>query len=250
MRKFRNLFLAVLALGSVTLTGCLHIIEEVTVRNNGAGTYKMTLDMSEVKGMMEMLKTMSPDSSMTDSTGAPVAAAPSQDNQMAQMGQELSGVSTTLKGVQGITNVTEMNDTAGFQFGYSFDFVDVAALNRALRIINKEKYDSKTEEIFKLKGKSFERLSSGDIGAELKKALAENEGESEDGGGNAEMMQMFFADMTYKQVYHFPDRTVKKSTNELSEVSDNGHTLTITLKPFSEDQQKKKITVATAVKLK
>jgi hypothetical protein len=240
--------MAVLATGSLALTGCLHIIEDVTLRNNGSGTYKMTLDMSEVKGMMEMLKTMAPDSAATDSTGAPVMA-PSQDNQMAQMGQELSGVATTLKGVQGITNVIEKNDTSGFQFGYSFDFVDVAALNRALRIINKEKYDSKTEEIFRLKGKSFERLSSGDIGAELKKALAENEGDSEE-AGSAEMMQMFFADMTYKQVYHFPDRTVKKSTNELSEVTDDGHTLTITLKPFDAEQQKKKMSVATAVKLK
>lgn len=235
-------------MGGLALTGCLHIIEDVTLRNNGSGTYKMTLDMSEVKGMMEMLKTMTPDSSATDSTGAPVMAAPGQDNQMAQMGQELSGVSTTLKGVQGITNVVETNDTAGFQFGYTFDFVDVAALNRALRIINKEKYDSKTEEIFRLKGKSFERLSSGDIGAELKKALAENE--SDEAGGNAEMMQMFFADMTYKQVYHFPDRMVKKSTNELSEVTDDGHTLTINLKPFDQEQQKKKISVATEVKLK
>lgn len=248
--------MAVLAVGAMALTGCLHIIEEVTFHNNGAGTYKMTLDMSEVKGMMDMMKGMAPDSSSTDSTaivdGAPAAPAEGagQENAMAQMGEQLSSVSASLKGVQGITNVVEVNDTTSLQFGYSFDFADVSALNRALKIINKEKYESKTDEVYKFSGKSFERLPSGNIGEELKKAVAENSGEDEEGGGNMEMVKMFFADMSYKQVYNFPDRVIKKNSNELGELSDNDHTLTITIKPFDEEQQKKNATVATTLKLK
>ncbi|MBK6930283.1 MAG: hypothetical protein IPH12_05240 [Saprospirales bacterium] len=94
----------------------------------------------------------------------------------------------------------------------------------------------------------MKRLSSGDLGEEIKKALASGEEEAEE--GSLEMMKTFFADMTYKQVYHFPERRIKKSTNELSEVSDDGHTLTITLKPFDEEQQKKRLNVSTEVKLK
>ncbi|HMX41240.1 MAG TPA: hypothetical protein PKD78_12965, partial [Saprospiraceae bacterium] len=236
--------LAVLAVGSMAITGCLHIVEEVTFKDKGSGQYALTLDMSEVKGMMDMLNTMPADST---GGGAPAAQ---QDNSMTQMGQEISGVATTLKGIEGITNVVELNDTAAFKFGYSFDFADVAALNRALKIVNKDKYDSKVDEVYKFTGKSFERLSAGDMGEEIKKALAEGGGE-EDGGEEAmDMMKMMFADMSYKQIYHFPDRAIKKQNNTLGEISEDKHTLTITLKPFDEEQQKKKMSVATAAKLK
>lgn len=244
MKNFKNLFLAVLATGSLALSGCLHIIEEVTFRDSGKGNYALTLDMSEVKGMMEMLNTMP-----SDSTGAEMPDQNQQDNSMAQMGQELSGVASTLKGLQGITNVVELNDTAAFKFGYSFDFADIAALNRALKVVNKDKYDSKVEEVFRFTGKSFERLSAGDMGEEIKKALSESEGE--EGGEEAmDMMKMMFADMSYKQIYHFPDREIKKSSNALAEMSDNNHTMTILLKPFDEEQVAKKASVATELKLK
>ena len=248
MRNFRNLFLALLAVGSMTLTGCLHILEEVTIKKNGSGTYKMTLDMSEVKGMMDMFKGMSNDSLSADSTGTAGASEMAGDNGMGQMGQQLSSVAQTLKGVEGLSNVVEINDTAAFNFGYSFEFTDVAALNKAMKVIAKEKYDSKVDEVFKFSGKNFERLSTGDLGEEMKKALAQ--GEEADTEGNADMLKTFFADMTYKQVYHFPDSPVKKSTNELSELTDDNHTLSITLKPFDEEQQKKKLNVGTVVKLK
>lgn len=244
MKNFRNLFLIAGVLGAMTLTGCLHIIEEVTFNKNGSGVYKMTLDMSEVKGMMEMMKGMQKDSLAKDSTGA--AAIP--DNSMSQMGEQLSSVASAIKGVDGVSNIVELNDTAGFQFGYSFNFANINALNRALKIIGKDKFESKTDEVYKLDGKEFERLPAGNIGAEMKKALAENAGEEAE--QNMDMMKMFFGEMSYKQIYHFPDRTIKKNNNDLGELSDDKHTLTINLKPFDEEQEKKKATVAAKLKLK
>lgn len=250
MKNFKNLILAVLAVSALGLSGCLHILEEATFNKNGSGSYKMTLDLSEVKGMMDMFKTMAPDSTGADSTGIaedPMSAiSGAGSNPMGQMGEQLSTVASTLKSVAGITDVVELNDTTNLQFGYSFNFANIAALNTALKVIMKEKYDSKAGDVFKFTKKGFERVSTADMGEELKKALSESGGEE----GQAEMMKMFFADMTYKQVYNFPDQTVKKSTNELSEVSEDKHTLSITLKPFDEEQAKKKITVGTAVKLK
>jgi hypothetical protein len=244
MKNVKKLVFAAFAVCALTLSGCLHILEEVTFQNNGSGTYKMTIDMSEMKNMMEMFKGMAEDSLGAEAPETP----PMEDNGMGEMGSQLSSVAQSLKGISGITNVAEINDTSTFTFGYSFEFADVAALNKAMKIINKEKYDSKVEEVFRFKGKGFERLSSGDLGEEIKKALASGEEEAEE--GSLEMMKTFFADMTYKQVYHFPERRIKKSTNELSEVSDDGHTLTITLKPFDEEQQKKRLNVSTEVKLK
>lgn len=246
MKNHKSLLLTLLMLVSLGLTSCLHIVEEVTFHNKGNGSYKMNLDMSEMKGMMDMLKGMETDSAaVAEGEEAPAE----EDNSMAQMGSEISGVASTLKTIQGITNVVEVNDTSNFQFGYTFDFNSVETLNKALKVINKEKYDSKVEEIYKFNGKSFERLAQGDMGEEIKKALAEGE-DAEGGEESMEMVKMFFADMTYKQVYHFPDRQVKKSSNGLSELSDDNHTLTITLKPFDEEQMKSKATVSTEVKLK
>lgn len=255
MKNFKNLALAVLAVSALTLTGCLHLIEEVTFKNNGSGTYKMTIDMSEMKGMMDMFKGMGEEGQEAGDEETTSDEAPDmdggggdEDNGMAQMGAELSAVAQSLKGVSGLTNVTEINDTTTFLFGYSFDFADVAALNKAMKIINKEKYDSKVEEVFRYKGGNFERLATADLGEQIKKSLAE--AGDEDESGSMDMVSTFFADMTYKQVYHFPDAQIKKSSNTLSEVSNDGKTLSITLKPFDEEQQKKKASVGTTVKLK
>jgi hypothetical protein len=257
MKNLKNLFLAVLAVGATTLTGCLHIIEEATFRNNGSGNYKMTLDMSELKGMMDMVKGMGGDSTMmnmgADSTSIqgegdytpPAEEAPMEDP-MGGLGDQMSNVTALLKGIQGISNVVEIKDTNTLNYGYSFDFADMAALNRALKVINKDKYESKVDEVFRFNGKSFERLATGDIGDEMKKAMMEGDDEE----GNMDMMKMFLADMSYKQIYHFPDRKVKSSNNKLGEVSEDKHTVTYTLKPFDEEQQKQKATIAAKIKLK
>jgi hypothetical protein len=250
MKKLKNLPLLLLAVAGLSLSGCLHIVEEVTFRNNGSGSYQMVLDMSEVKGMLDMFQGMGQESEGDSTAVAEDQPALGADNPMGQLGNEISSVAQSLKGVAGLTNVVEINDTAAFKFGYAFDFSSVDALNKALRIISKEKYDAKTEEVFKFKGKSFERLASADLGQEIKKALSETTEDSEVDGESLDMMKMFFADMSYQQVYHFPDREVKKSSNKLSEISDGAHTLSITIKPFDEEQQKQKASVATVVKLK
>lgn len=243
MNKFRSLWVILLAAITLSASGCLHIIEEVTVNKNGSGTYKLTIDMAEVKNMMNMLKDMG-DEAGEDNEEEETSGAET-DNAMANLGSELSNVTGLLKKVQGLSNIKEIQDTSVYLFGYSFDFANQESLNKALKIINKEKYETKTEEVFRFKGKSFERLNVGDIGAQMQKAMSESEDEE-----NTEMIKMFFSDMTYQQIYHFPDMIVKKSSNKLSEISDNGRTLSITLKPFDEEQQKQKASVATVVKLK
>lgn len=251
MKNLKNLLTLTLFLGAFSLSSCLHIIEEATFRNNGSGSYKMTLDMSELKSMMDMFKGMGGDTP-ADSTAiqgdgdyTPTSEDVSTQDPMGGLGDQMSSVASTIKGIQGITNIVEIKDTSNLQFGYSFDFADLAALNRALKIINKDKYESKVDEVFRFNGKNFERLASGDIGNEMKKAMMESEDDE-----NMGMVKMFLTDMSYQQIYHFPDRIVKKSDNKLGEISNNGHTLTIKLKPFDEEQQKKKITVATKAKLK
>jgi hypothetical protein len=251
----KNLKILLLTLfSSIFLTNCLHITEELTLKKNGSGTYKLNFDMSEVKSMMAMMAGMQPvkDSTMTDSTANGAAAEDPMGGggQMAEMGKQLTDVAASLKGVKGISNISEINDTATYQFGYTFDFADDIALNKALKIIGKDKYESNNAETYKFDGKKFERLAVGDFGAEIKKQLSQEEDNAEEGAeSQMEMLKMFFADMTYKQIYHF-ESNVKKSSNELSEVSEDTKTVTISQKPFDEEQSKKNIGVATVIKLK
>lgn len=48
----------VIALVAFTLTGCLDSLEELTIAQDGSGTYKTTMDMSGMMEMMEMLAAM------------------------------------------------------------------------------------------------------------------------------------------------------------------------------------------------
>ena len=261
MKNLKNLILATLLLAATALSSCLHIIEEATFRNNGSGTYKLTFDMSELKGMIDMMKGMGegagmeePSDSSSISDGGDFTPdkgenAGGMEDPMGGLGQQFKGISESLSSVDGISNVIEINDTSEFQYGYSFEFSNVQALNRALKIVGKERFESgKSEDTFKFTGKSFERLGAGDMSAQLKEAMGGGEDDADE--SQADMMKMFLADMSYKQIYHFPDHKMKKSSNKLGEVGDNGHTVTITLKPFNEDQQKQKASVATKVKLK
>jgi hypothetical protein len=51
----KQFFAVLLLTASVLLTGCLDIVEDMTIQANGSGTYKTTMDMS---GMMEMIEMM------------------------------------------------------------------------------------------------------------------------------------------------------------------------------------------------
>ncbi len=241
MKKFKNLSLALLAIFALSLTSCLHIVETLSLKNDGSGNYKLHFDMSEMKGMMDMMKGMTPDS-LKGAEGAPEAPG---GNQMAEMGEQLTSVTPLLQAIGGITNIVEVNDTAAFAFSYSFDFANQDALNRALKAIGKEKYQTKADETFLFSKKKFQRFSVGNIGAEIKKQL----GEGDEEAGGMEQMAMFFAEMTYKQVYNF-EKTVKSSSNKLSEIGDDKHSVTITIKPFDEEQAKTFPSVASDIKLK
>lgn len=241
MKNLKNLTLALLAFCAFSLSSCFHIVEELTVKADGTGSYKLNFDMSEMKGMMEMMKGMTPDSLKQEGAEAP------QSNQMTELGAQLTSITPLLESLGGIKNIKEVSDTTNFQFSYSFDFENQDALNRALKLIAKEKYQAKQEETFLFSKKKFQRLSVGNIGSELKKQLSENE----EAGGEEQMdmMKMFFADMTYKTIYNF-EKTVKSSSNKLSEVSADKKTVTLTLKPFDEEQAKTHPSVATDIKLK
>ncbi len=54
----KKIFLSLTIIVGVVLTGCLDTVEELTITNNGSGTYQTTMDMSGVFDMLQMFAAM------------------------------------------------------------------------------------------------------------------------------------------------------------------------------------------------
>lgn len=270
----RKIQFFLLALVTLSLTSCLDITEEVTYRDNGSGSYTMKMDMSQLKGMLDMFKNMgdqggaeAPDREGVVSDMEPAVegdkkpATEEEENEhvpggaeemgagmpgvgdLGKMGEEFSKSIDNVKKVKGVKNAVSINDTTNLVFGYTFDFDNVEALNGAINAMNKDKFEGKPGNTFVASKKSFERTKANDLGALIAQAMSE----SDEGAEGMDMIKMFFGDMKYKQIYRF-DRKVKKSANSIAEISADGKTVTLVSKPFGDSENGK--TVANVLKLK
>ncbi len=240
MQFFKKTTLGLLLLLAVTMTGCLNIFEEITVKKSGGGHYKMAVDMSQMKQMMEMLKGMNTDSAATPDMGGM--------DQLDQMGTAFTALADVLKGVRGLKNTVAINDTASFVFGYEFDFDDIEALNRAVKKIAEQGEGGKSvpDALFSFKKGKFERIdASGGMVEEMKKAMGAGAGDE-----GMEQAKMLFADMTATTTYHFPDQKVSKQSHASGKISGDGHSITIEVKPFADGADLKKMGSGLKAKVK
>ncbi len=283
MKFLQKLFLLPVLALSLTLTGCLDIEEEVTYRADGSGKYTLKMDMSQLKGMINMFKSMGgkdeekkdgivsdmePSDKFTkydaleQAVQEAITSEPLSELEVAEketpvetsdennpaseignLGNEFAKSLESLRGIKGIRNATPQNDTVNLSFGYSFEFDNIEALNNALHALNKDKFQGKKNPVFIADKKTFERTSAYDLGQLIAQAMSEDDEDAE----NMDMVKMFFSDMKYKQVYHF-DRKIKKSSNTSAEISADGKTVTLIAKPFSDGAKTK--SVANSLKLK
>ena len=264
MNFLKKMKFFVFAAFALSLTGCLDIEEEVTYHDNGNGSYSMKMDMSQMKGMMDMMKNMGGETGApkeetdgvvsdmepeTPSDVVKVEEVPADETglggagDLGKMGEEFSKSLEGIKTMKGVKNAVALNDTANLIFGYSFEFDNVETLNKAIVALNKDKFEGKNGPTFVAGKKSFERTSAFDLGQLIAQAMSENE----EGAESMDMIKMFFGEMKYKQIYHF-DRKVKKSDNAEAEISADGKTVTLTANPFAEGAKTK--SVANVLKLK
>ncbi len=239
MRNFKKTAPALLVLLALVMSSCFNIMEEITLKKEGSGHYKMSVDMSQMKEMMAMLKGMG-----QDSTGG---AQP--EMQAEQIGQSFTQIADVLKGVRGLTNQTAISDTTNYVFGYEFDFADVDALNRAIKKVGEQGENGGKDvpdAVFSLKKGKFERQEAkGGMVDEMKKALFGG-----DAGADAEQVKMILGDMTVTTTYHFPDQKVDKQDHGLGQVSEDGRTVSIEQKPFADGADPKKMGAGIKIKLK
>ncbi len=200
MKKFTYLLLL---LCSFLLTSCFEIVEEIDVKKNGSGTAKTVIDMSQMMSMMGMF--------MPDSV--------KESMNMATMFEKEIARYESIKGLSNI-NVQEEKEYA---YSISFDFKDMASLNKAMESTSDEESTSsmlKTD--YGMKGKrTLLRKSSLNSSSEMMEGLDMSEEEME-------QVFSFMSKPTYKVIYKFPKKVKKAKINDKgATVNQSGNTISI-----------------------
>ncbi|MEL6590155.1 MAG: hypothetical protein AAFP02_15695 [Bacteroidota bacterium] len=210
----KTLLRIVLILAVAIAPSCLEIEEEISLNKDGSGNYSMVIDMSD---MMEMLQgMMGGDSEAMDQAG------------LGKLDSTMQASADRLRAVDGISKVK--HSVEGFRMTIGYEFASVEALNSAqgqsesLTALGGglDPMSSGEEENYMLAKRTFSRA-----GAPISDLM---DGMEEEEASSLEMMKMFLGEAQYKMTYRMPGK-VKSTTNELSEVQEDGKTV-ITVVPL------------------
>lgn len=233
MKNLKNLSIITLLVTSFSLTGCFNILEEITLRKDGSGSYRFTLDGKEIKHMAEGFgKQLTGKSPEPDSTQSPTDTLPRLD--------KFAG----LKSIKGISNVQQIEDKSTMSMGVTFDFSNLQSLQQVMDSLGSNKAFGSfgVGRSLKFDGKKLERGKGSSIRDILAGIMHQqsNEKGGPDMSNSAGFMKMIFGSMTFTQVYHFPDRKIKKCNQKDAEISQDKHDLTLIEHPFKDDPGDKK----------
>ncbi len=194
--------LRILVLLSVVITpSCLEMVEEISLEKNGSGNYSMAVDMSQ---MMEML------SGLMGDTDDPTTDA------FAQMDSAIQETVKKLRQIEGISNVSHQSE--GYRFSVNYSFSSVEALNQAN--LNE---DNESAAMLGMSGSNYSLAKR--VFSRQSVPISDMLGEMDDEEGMMDMVKMFMADASYKQIYHMPGQ-VKSAANDNSEISSDKRTVT------------------------
>lgn len=210
MSKLFKLLIPVIVL---SLTSCFDITEELNVNNDGSGKYNLTIDMS---GMMDMIDMMGEADSASES--------------MDELETEYNKQAELLRAIEGITNVSSDFSKKGvYKIGYNFSSID--ALNKALNTTAESKEGKESKITYSFNGKTFERSTI--LNQKLDKDEDEAEEETEEEESELDMdesmksmMNMMFKDHFYTCIVHFEGSVKKLKEGEDATVSDDKKTIT------------------------
>lgn len=200
----RNLLWVLVATAAMLLTSCLDIVEEITLKSDGSGKYKMSMDMSE---MMQMMMTYMPDSVKDTMDEKDMM------DSLANMSssQEMDSVVEVLEGIEGISNAE--NKMEGFVMIISYDFANIESLNLAS---SQGSFTAKQG----IKPASY-TWKKGRFGRTYNMAELGEDEETEEAMAMAKMMMQ---DATFTTVYNLPGK-VKKFSNEDAQLENGKRTL-------------------------
>lgn len=114
------------------LTGCIEIIDDLSINEDGSGTFKYTINLSSSKVKVNSILALD----SLDGKKIPTTN---------DISMEINEFIEQLKNQEGIYNVTMSSDFDNFIFKFSCDFTSLEYLQKGLKLVIKEQI--KTKEI-------------------------------------------------------------------------------------------------------
>ena len=187
------LLVASLLLSALFLQSCIEISEKLSVLRDGSGSYELTIDMSEMKEMIDAM------GGMDENAESPLA----------EMEKNYTPIMEELKTLEGISNVEVITDESTYIITTRFDFASQEALNNGMVIVLEDSTDAdQVDSYYILRRRAFIRTPEHNILIQLKEALSSEM-------QNQEMdMGQLFSDVTYVNEIEFPDRKVRRTTSD------------------------------------
>jgi hypothetical protein len=255
MKRFKNTTLALIVAVMMVFSGCINIIEEITFKRNGSGTYSLTFDLGD---MISMLKQMDLDKMLNDGEdkeeGSDVAKEerePMVQDSTINFGDVIASTGQEVENPEFWKKVNmriNVNEPEGiFDMKMYFDFKNAKEITYFHENLNKLGGD---ENVAGLEGDDASPLGgmggifkmlSGDQGIMKGKnkwafkkrsfsrtvtAVDMDKVElSDEEQQQLDMMKMMFSTATWKTVYNFP-RKVKSVDNDNSSIAKDGKTVT------------------------
>ncbi len=222
----KKFWLLLITCFSMSLSGCLDVLEEITLKKDGSGTFVNKMDASKAAEMITTLSAL-------DSTG--------------QMGAQMKFTFDSIfdaewhkyKMIAGISNI-KIDTSQPFIYQVSMDFENINALNTAM-IAGKEDIEA-LKNLFTFEKGLFERKDHM-AGFDLGKISGENDSDE----STKEMTRNLIKEMTYSIVYNLP-YAVKSMTHSSATLTDDKKT--VRLKCSFLDLMDKKIGIGNKIVLK
>jgi|GEM_PF-1620009 len=219
MYRLRIWILLIFA-ATLSLQSCFEIREVVTFQRDGSGTFSLSIDLSQVKQMIQGFGQQE-----NAANGSPFQ----------NMEAEYDKTREKLEKVDGVSKMRFISENDGYVITTGFEFSDVAALNRGMDVV----YENESEtgdvpEYYKFNRRNFERTASHNF-----LDLVKNEFAGSDMGVEGMDLSTLFSNVAYVNEIHFEDREVRRVRSGNVEVSDDGTMVTNRYLIFNEtvDQQ-------------
>ncbi|MCD4746521.1 MAG: hypothetical protein K8R58_09490 [Bacteroidales bacterium] len=180
----KKIFLFLLFISSLFLSSCIEITEEIIVNSDQSGKLNFKINLKKIGFLINTSKNYF-DISLPD-----------------EINKQFASSAKILKNKEGISNVNYFKDKKNELFSLSFDFENTKELNNALyELFNNNKHFYKPSYI-KINKK---KLKKANFGPALRMYIRKQKNQNID--------KELFELVTYKTIYHFPDK-VKKASNK------------------------------------
>ena len=215
------------ALFIIGLAGCFNVTDELFLEEKGNGTFQTTMDMSGMKDMINMLKTMMPDSLKDKGEG------------MEGLGA-LDSLETMWKELETIPGISEVKRVKKEEmiFTVSFRFANIKALNEAMAARNKKDsgYTAPPMDFYTFKKGQLvcNDTSMAGIGDAMKEITGEKS-KDDPSGMDLSMLKTMMGDMKFTSIYHMPGK-ITDYTNKNAKLSEDGKTISLEINLSESDR--------------